>query len=189
MICCLFSCLFTSAFVYIVHTVLTYVTCVLSMRVVLAVCLIVFLFTVFPNMQGTLLLNFKMDACREKSLYCTVQNLELFSCSLASEQSTALSILEPVTINIELIPPNVRGGLRSAEESAKSKAFCNRMVPDAHILKVRLRVTCMHMPYSIHAYTCTHAHTRTRTHTHVSPLSLPLPLLISSLSLSCLPSS
>ena len=104
-----------------------------------------------------------MDACREKSLYCTVQNLELFSCSLASEQNTALSILEPVSTIVELIPSDLQNSLRSARESAQSKALQERMVQDAHTLKVGLR--------DIWA-THTHTHTHTCMHT---PLPSPRP--------------
>ena len=38
------------------------------------------------------------------TLNCTVENLELFSCSLRNEDETALSILEPVFINVEMKP-------------------------------------------------------------------------------------
>ena len=137
--------LFICLFIYFGTVLYIQCLCYLCSKKACCVCsLYVVMFAVFPDVQGTLLLNFKMDACREKSLYCTVQNVELFSCSLASEQSTALSILEPVTINIELIPPDVWRGVRSIEESAK-------MVPDSHILKVI--VTCMHSPCPIHAHT------------------------------------
>ena len=125
-----------------------------------------------------------MDARKEKSLYCTVQNLELFSCSLACEQNTALSILEPVTINVELIPSELQNSLGSAHESAQSKALHDRMVQDAHTLKVGLR------DITTHAHT--HTHTHTRTHTRVcTHLSLLLPFLPSpfSPSLSSLPFS
>ena len=104
-----------------------------------------------------------MDARKEKSLYCTVQNLELFSCSLASEQNTALSILEPVTIIVELVPSELQNSLRSARESAQSKALHERMVQDAHTLKVGLR--------DITTHTHTHAHTHMCAHT--SPSSSP----------------
>ena len=112
--------------------------------------------------QGTLLLNFKMDAHREKSLYCAVQNLELFSCNLASEQSTALSILDPVTINVELMPSDLQNSIRSVGESARSKALHDRMVQDAHTLKVR-RI-------QRHMYT----HAMSNTHTHTSSSSILL---------------
>ena len=38
------------------------------------------------------------------TLQCSVENLELFSCSLRNEDETALSILEPVFVSIEMKP-------------------------------------------------------------------------------------
>ena len=38
------------------------------------------------------------------TLNCTVENLELFSCSLRNEDETALSILEPVFVSVEMKP-------------------------------------------------------------------------------------
>ena len=36
------------------------------------------------------------------SLHCSVDNLELFSCIVSNEDDTALSILDPVSIGVEL---------------------------------------------------------------------------------------
>lgn len=38
------------------------------------------------------------------TLNCSVENLELFSCSLRNEDETALAILEPVFVVIEMKP-------------------------------------------------------------------------------------
>ena len=38
----------------------------------------------------------------EKLLSCSLQSLEVFSCCLAAEDETALSIIDPMTISIEL---------------------------------------------------------------------------------------
>ena len=42
----------------------------------------------------------------EKTLHCSIDGLELFSCSLANEDETALSILDPVSVTIDLKPPD-----------------------------------------------------------------------------------
>lgn len=38
----------------------------------------------------------------EKILSCNLNNCEMFSCILGMEDETALSIIDPVTLNIEL---------------------------------------------------------------------------------------
>lgn len=38
------------------------------------------------------------------TVHCSVDNLELFSCIVSNEDDTALSILDPVSIGIELKP-------------------------------------------------------------------------------------
>ena len=40
-------------------------------------------------------------------LNCSIDSLELFSCSLSNEDETALSILDPVTITLEIKPQEV----------------------------------------------------------------------------------
>ena len=39
---------------------------------------------------------------RERPLSCTLLSLEVFSCSLAAEEDTALSIIDPMTVTIEM---------------------------------------------------------------------------------------
>ena len=38
------------------------------------------------------------------TVHCSVDNLELFSCIVSNEDDTALSILDPVSIGVELKP-------------------------------------------------------------------------------------
>lgn len=57
------------------------------------------------SLQGTLILKFLSIPDREKSLDCSIDGLELFSCSLSNEDETALSILDPVSITVEIKPP------------------------------------------------------------------------------------
>lgn len=52
-------------------------------------------------LQSTAVLSLKMDSC-EKPLSCSLQSLEVFSCTLGLEEETALSIIDPVTVNVEL---------------------------------------------------------------------------------------
>ena len=39
---------------------------------------------------------------QDKLLSCSLQSIEVFSCSLLSEEETALSIIDPLMINIDL---------------------------------------------------------------------------------------
>lgn len=43
----------------------------------------------------------------EKPLSCSLNNCEMFSCILGMEDETALSIIDPVTLNIELNKDNI----------------------------------------------------------------------------------
>ena len=38
----------------------------------------------------------------ERPLSCSLQSLEVFSCSLAAEAETALSIIDPMSLSVEL---------------------------------------------------------------------------------------
>ena len=58
-------------------------------------------------LKGTLVLNFRSPPSTSSipnTLHCTVESLEMFSCSLQNEDETALSIVDPVTIGVELKP-------------------------------------------------------------------------------------
>lgn len=43
----------------------------------------------------------------EKRLSCNLNNCEMFSCILGMEDDTALSIIDPVTLNIEINKNNI----------------------------------------------------------------------------------
>ena len=58
---------------------------------------------------------------REKVLNCSIDSLELFSCSLSNEDETALSILDPVTITLE-IKPQEMGGARDRSGSGSGRS-------------------------------------------------------------------
>ena len=47
------------------------------------------------------MLSFRPKA-QDKLMACTLQSLEVFSCSLLAEEDTAMSIVDPMTIGIEL---------------------------------------------------------------------------------------
>ena len=51
--------------------------------------------------QNTAMLSFR-PAHKERPVSCTLLSLEVFSCSLAAEEETALSIIDPMTVTIEL---------------------------------------------------------------------------------------
>ena len=80
-----------------------------------------FMLTIRPSLfQCTSVLSFRPKAS-DKLLSCTLQSLEIFSCCLQSEEETALSIVDPMSITIELnanpLPvarPKVSGGLLDA---------------------------------------------------------------------------
>ena len=59
-----------------------------------------------PTSQGTLILKFQSVPAAHKLLYTSIDALELFSCNLDNEDESALSILDPVTITMEIKPPS-----------------------------------------------------------------------------------
>jgi len=65
-------------------------------------------------MQGTVILNFLSVPDKEKLLNCSIDGLELFSCNLSNEDETALSILDPVTVSLEIKPPEMHMPTKSA---------------------------------------------------------------------------
>ena len=44
---------------------------------------------------------------------CSIDGLELFSCALSNEDETALSILDPVSITVDVKPPSSHSKLPS----------------------------------------------------------------------------
>lgn len=50
--------------------------------------------------QGTALISYRQKC--DRLLMCNLQSLEVFSCSLAAEEETALSIIDPMSLSIEL---------------------------------------------------------------------------------------
>ena len=46
----------------------------------------------------------KLNEARIPNFSSSIEKLELFSCYLRNEEETALSILDPVTVGIELLP-------------------------------------------------------------------------------------
>ena len=57
-------------------------------------------------LKGTLVLNFRSPSTSSSpcTLHCSMESLEMFSCSLLNEDETALSIVDPVTVGVELKP-------------------------------------------------------------------------------------
>ena len=52
-------------------------------------------------LRSTTVLAFR-PSLRERPLSCNLNNAEVFSCVIGKEDETALSIIDPVTINIEI---------------------------------------------------------------------------------------
>ena len=72
-------------------------------------------------LRSTTVLAFR-PSFRERPLSCNLNNAEVFSCVIGKEDETALSIIDPVTINIEIwgrgdVIPETKGLLDIKEES------------------------------------------------------------------------
>lgn len=57
------------------------------------------------SLKSTLILKFQSTKTSDKIVNCSIDGLELFSCSLLNEDETALSILDPVSISVDVKPP------------------------------------------------------------------------------------
>ena len=97
--------------------------------------------------QGTLILKVTFKPTGEKLLNCTVEGLELFSCSLSNEDETALSILDPVSLSLELKPPD-----RSTPSSPLSTSPSNNK--KHHVLEVRLCVVQYRVSHNEGKFLC-----------------------------------
>ncbi|XP_060085097.1 intermembrane lipid transfer protein VPS13D-like [Ylistrum balloti] len=71
-------------------------------------------------LKSTAVLSFRPKA-KDKLMSCSLQSIEVFSCSLVNEEETALSIIDPLTITIDLnanpLPepkPSSPGGIQDA---------------------------------------------------------------------------
>ena len=62
-----------------------------------------------PNVffQSTAVLSYRASS-NKQPLSCSLQSLEVFSCCLASEDDTALSIIDPMMVSIDLNVPPVK---------------------------------------------------------------------------------
>lgn len=63
------------------------------------------MFWLLYTFQGTLVMIFKLSEAWVPTVSSSIEKLELFSCYLRNEEETALSILDPVTVSVELLPP------------------------------------------------------------------------------------
>ena len=59
-------------------------------------------------LKGTVVLKFAYVPNREMIVKCSMEGLELFSCNLSNEDESALSILDPVSVSLELKPSERR---------------------------------------------------------------------------------
>ena len=101
-------------------------------------------------MQGTLILKFHSIPDSEKVLNCSIDSLELFSCSLSNEDETALSILDPVTITLEIKPQepprgshdkNGSGSDKSRDQSGKERAIATPQVLEVEVQQLNFRLS------------------------------------------------
>ena len=83
-------------------------------------------------LKGTVVLKFAYVPNNEMNVKCSMEGLELFSCNLSNEDESALSILDPVSISLELKPPDRR------RQHSASKAMLPEMVI-SQVFEVRER--------------------------------------------------
>ena len=56
-------------------------------------------------LKGTVVFKFLYIPNKAMNVKCNVEGLELFSCNLSNEDESALSILDPVSVSLDLKPP------------------------------------------------------------------------------------
>lgn len=74
---------------------------------------------------------FKLSEARIPSVSSSIEKLELFSCYLRNEEETALSILDPVTVSVELLPPH------KSSRATPTKATPTNKSPARQVVEVR----------------------------------------------------
>uniref|UniRef100_T1J4D0 UBA domain-containing protein n=1 Tax=Strigamia maritima TaxID=126957 RepID=T1J4D0_STRMM len=87
-------------------------------------------------LKSTAVISYRPIIC-EKPLSCSLQSLEVFSCILGLEEDTALSIIDPVTVNIDLngkVQSTPTGGLLDAT----TMDVIHTLEISMHTLSVRL---------------------------------------------------
>ena len=55
-------------------------------------------------LKGTVVFKFSYVPNQEMNVKCSMEGLELFSCNLSNEDESALSILDPVSVSLDLKP-------------------------------------------------------------------------------------
>lgn len=99
-----------------------------------------------------MILTFLSIPDREKLLSCSIDGLELFSCSLSNEDETALSILDPVTIAIEIKPPESRDPGGSGQ--CKEKDILPQILEVRTYSCIALSATLYSILVSVRTYVC-----------------------------------
>ena len=77
-------------------------------------------------LKGTVVLKLSYVPNSELNVRCSMEGLELFSCNLSNEDESALSILDPVSISLELKPSEhqlVHSSKASPHETIISQVF------------------------------------------------------------------
>ncbi len=97
-----------------------------------------------PYTQSTLILKFRSDRSSEKTINCSIDGLELFSCALCNEDETALSILDPVSISVDVRPPPTSGGRTSRPPSTSGSGDNGsaQVLEVSYVIKILFQATC-----------------------------------------------
>jgi len=110
------------------------------------VAYVIVLSTVYFVVQGTLVMVFKLSEARVPTVSSSIEKLELFSCNLRNEEETALSILDPVTVSVDLQPPGCSShSSKSRTQPTKSnQSFsATTKLPTGQIVDVSFTSTLM----------------------------------------------
>ena len=74
-------------------------------------------------LKGTVVLKFGYVPNKEMNVKCSMEGLELFSCNLSNEDESALSILDPVSVSLELKPSERRLQKGAPPETVIAQVF------------------------------------------------------------------
>lgn len=91
-------------------------------------------------LKGTVVLKFVYVPNREMSVKCSMEGLELFSCNLSNEDESALSILDPVSVSLELKPSEQR--LQCSSKAVSPETVISQVFEVSVMMCVRVCFRC-----------------------------------------------
>lgn len=97
-------------------------------------------------LKSTAVLTWHGPANRERPLICDLQNLEVFSCVLGTEDETALSIIDPASISFEL---NLRPGRSNCLTAVVTGSETYELETTSQLLCIRLSYNDIKMFHKI----------------------------------------